>query len=187
MSENHKKIRLSKSSIGELEKKAVLSVLDEEYLGMGIQVKLFEEEIADFIGVKAENVCCVSSGTAALHLSLEALDLKLGDEVLVPSITYVASLQAISATGATPILVDVDKNDLHMNEQSLKRKITNKSKAIMYVHYASNPARSDVIHDIANKYNLRVVEDAAHSFGCELNGHNIGSSGDIVCCSFDGI
>ena len=184
---NHKKIRLSKSSLGKEEKSAVLKVLEREYLGMGTETKAFEYEISKFLGLRPENVCCVSSGTAALHLALEALDLEPHDEVLVPSITYVASLQSISASGAKPVLVDVMEDNLLMDPVILEKKISKRSKAIMYVHYASNPSQTKAIYKIAKKYKLRLIEDAAHSFGCREGNKLVGTSGDIVCFSFDGI
>ena len=96
----HRNIRLSKSSIGEKEKQAVLKILDEEFLGMGSEVKIFEDKLTNFFG---RSVVCVVNGTAALHLALQASDVSKGDEVLVQSLTYVATIQAISAVGATPV------------------------------------------------------------------------------------
>ncbi|MDE1326602.1 DegT/DnrJ/EryC1/StrS family aminotransferase [Vibrio aestuarianus] len=182
-----KKIRLSKSSIGEEEKSAVLAVLDKEFLGMGLEVKLFEEEIASYIGVDSSNVICVNTGTAALHLAVESMDIGMGDEVLVPSLTYVASFQAISATGAIPIACDVDENTCFIDIEDAERRITSRTKAIMPVHYASNSHQMPLLYDFANKYNLRVIEDAAHSFTSSRNGKMVGSEGDVICFSFDGI
>ena len=108
------KIRLSKSSISQDEKEAVLKVLGKEYLGMGEEVKLFEEKIKNYLQT-AMDVVCVNTGTSALHLALSALKLKGGDEVLVPSLTYVASYQAISATGAKPISCEINPNTLFLD------------------------------------------------------------------------
>lgn len=180
------KIRLSKSSISQAEKEAVLKVLDKEYLGMGEEVKLFEEKIKNYLKTEME-VVCVNTGTSALHLSLSVLDIKKGDEVLVPSLTYVATFQAISATGATPIPCEVNPNTLFIDSNDAKSKITEKTKVIIPVHYASNSKGMDEVYKLANEYNLRVVEDAAQAFGSKRDEKLVGTQGDIICFSFDGI
>jgi dTDP-4-amino-4,6-dideoxygalactose transaminase len=181
------KIRLSKSSIGLEEKAAVLATLDREFLGMGEEVLLFEKEIANYIGVDPSYVVCVNTGTAALHLALAGMDIGHGDEVLVPSLTYIASYQAISATGATPVSCDVDENTCFIDIKDAERRLTAKTKAIMPVHYGSNSSSIPLVYAFAKKYKLRIIEDAAHSFGCIRSGKIIGSEGDAVCFSFDGI
>ena len=124
------KIRLSKCSISQLEIDAVSRVLQSEYLGMGESVQSFEAAIKKYMNTNLE-VVCVNTGTSALHLSLAAIDIKAGDEVLVPSLTYIASFQAISATGATPIACEVDSSTLFIDVNDAKSKITDKTKAIM--------------------------------------------------------
>ena len=179
-------IRLSKSSIGELEKQAVLNVLEKEYLGMGEEVRLFEEKIKNFLQTSME-VVCVNTGTSALHLALSGLGIQKNDEVLVPSLTYLASYQAISATGAKPISCEVNPNTFFIDVNDARNKITKNTKVIMPVHYASNSAGMDKCYDLANEFNLRVVEDAAQAFGCKRDGKLVGTKGDIICFSFDGI
>jgi dTDP-4-amino-4,6-dideoxygalactose transaminase len=180
-------IRLSKSIVGQSEADAVTRVIIEDgYLGMGAEVEKFETEIANYIGVGKENVVCVNSGTAALHLAVAAVTNK-DDEVLVPSLTFVSSFQAISASGAIPIACEVYEDTLSINLEDAESKITEKTKAIMAVHYASNPVDIARLYDLANKYKLRVIEDAAHAFGCIYENRKIGSFGDIICFSFDGI
>lgn len=179
-----KLIKLSKSSISEEEKSAVIDVLDRGMFGMGSDVKNFEEALSDFFG---RDVVCVVNGTAALQLALQAANIKFGDEVLVPSLTYVASFQAISAAGATPIACDVLENTLTLNPLDLSNKLTEKTKAIMPVHYAGNPGNLDAIYHFAERNNLRVIEDAAHAFGSDFQSKKIGSFGDVACFSFDGI
>lgn len=181
-----KKVRLSKSSISNVEKVAVNQVLDSEYLGMGEKVKIFEDKIKQYLNTDLE-VVCVNTGTAALHLSIVALGLKSGDEILVPSLTYVASFQAISAAGAIPIACDINPETLFLDSNDARSKITNKTKAIMPVHYAGNSLGIDEIYSIADEYDLRVIEDAAQSFGSKIGGQKVGTKGDIVCFSFDGI
>jgi len=180
------KIRLSKSSIGKEEIEAVSEVLKKEFLGMGEEVQLFEREIKNFLGTKKE-VVCVNTGTAALHLAVHCLGIGKGDEVLVPTITYVASFQAISATGATPVPCDVREDTLFIDLKDAEKRITKNTKAIMPVHYASDSQFMQEVYDFAKAYNLRVIEDAAHAFGCLRNGKYIGVEGDVICFSFDGI
>lgn len=180
------KIRLSKSSISQIEKDAVLKVLDSEFLGMGEEVKLFESKIKTYVQTDMD-VVCVSTGTSALHLALSALNIGNGDEVLVPSLTYIASYQAISATGAKPISCEINPDTLFIDGDDAKSKITKNTKAIMPVHYASSSKGIDKVYKLAKEYNLRVIEDAAQAFGSKKDGNLIGIYGDIICFSFDGI
>lgn len=180
-------IRLSKSSISNVEKEAVSKVLDSEYLGMGASTQEFENEIARFLNISESNVVCVNTGTSALHIALSALGIGIGDEVIVPSLTYVASFQAISATGAVPIPCEVNPDTLFIDYEDVERKITSKTKAIMPVHYASSNKGISPIYELAALYNLRVVEDAAQAFGSDSSKGLVGTYGDIVCFSFDGI
>jgi dTDP-4-amino-4,6-dideoxygalactose transaminase len=177
-------IRLSKSSIGEAEKLAVMGVLDREFLGMGGEVQQFEEELTKFFGRPA---VCVVNGTAALHLALQATGIGLGDEVLVQSLTYVSSFQAISATGAKPVACDVDEETLCLDWKDAEKRVTPNTKAIMPVHYAGGVGALNQIYAFAEKYGLRVIEDAAHAFGTVYQGKKVGGFGDIACFSFDGI
>ena len=180
-----KMIRLSKSSISDLEKQAVMRVLDSEYLGMGSEVGDFETELTNYFQCP---VVCVGSGTAALHLALEALELPYERrEVLVPTITYVASFQAIVAAGLLPVPCNVSEHNLCIDSSKLEGEITEKTGAIMPVHYAGGPFDIDEIYRLADKYCLRVVEDAAHAFGSIFKAKRIGSFGDVSCFSFDGI
>ena len=177
-------IRLSKSSIGDLEKTAVASVLDRAFLGMGPEVARFEEELSEFFGRPA---VCVVNGTAALHLALQAIGLESGDEVLVQSLTYLSSFQAISSTGAKPVACDVESNTLTLDWRDAERRITPQTKAIMPVHYAGGVGDIDKIYQFAKQHGLRVIEDAAHAFGSIHGGRRVGSFGDVACFSFDGI
>lgn len=179
-------IRLSKSSIGRAEKRAVLQVLDKEYLGMGEEVRLFENELKQFLGTSCE-VVCVNTGTSALHLAAQCLGLSAGDDVLVPSLTFVATFQAVAATGARPVACDVRADSLFIDLEDAARRITHRTKAILPVHYASDSSRIGEVYRFASEHGLRVIEDAAHSFGSRRNGCLIGTVGDIICFSFDGI
>jgi len=179
-----KRIRLSKSCLGVAERQAVDSVLEKEYLGMGVEVRQFEEALGEFFG---RPTVCVMNGTAALHLALQASDVGPGDEVLVPSLTYLASFQAISATGARPVACEVNKNNLCLDPKDAEQRISKYTKAIMPVHYAGGVGALDETYRVAEQYELRVIEDAAHAFGSTYQGKRIGSFGDIACFSFDGI
>lgn len=179
-------MRLSKSVVGQKEVAAVSRVLLEDgYLGMGRTVQEFEQALKQYLG--AEEVICVNSGTAALHLAVQAAGLKEGDEILIQSLTYISDFQAISATGAKPIACEVLPENLTIDLVDAGKRITSRTKAIMPVHYASNPGNLEAIYEFAKINNLRVIEDAAHAFGCRYQEKMIGSFGDIVCFSFDGI
>jgi dTDP-4-amino-4,6-dideoxygalactose transaminase len=179
-------LRVSKSVIGESEQAAVLSVLANEFLGTGPETQAFEQELAAFIGGDSQ-VVCVNTGTAALQLALQACGIGPGDEVLVPTLTYVASFQAVSATGARPIACDVREEDGLLDLADAERRLTDRTRAVMPVHYASNPGDLNSVQAFAAAHQLRMIEDAAHAFGSTYRGRKIGSFGDITCFSFDGI
>ena len=185
-------MRLSRSVVGEAEARAVSRVITEDgYLGMGNEVRLFEEEVAQYLGIKPSQVITVNTGTAALHLAVDAVAAKStvsgSPEVLVPSLTFVASFQAITAAGCTPVACDVLPDTGTIDLADAERRLTPRTIAIMPVHYASNPWQLDAVYGFAREKGLRVVEDAAHAFGCKSHGRMIGSFGDMVCFSFDGI
>jgi dTDP-4-amino-4,6-dideoxygalactose transaminase len=178
-------VRLSKSMVGEEEKAALSRVIDTGFLGMGREVQQFEEELSTFFGGRP--VACVNSGTAALHVALASIGLQPGDEVLVQSLTFVATFQAISATGATPISCEVVPATVTIDLSDAERKITSATKAIVPVHYGSGVGALNEIYAFARKHRLRVIEDAAHAFGTVHEGKIVGSFGDVACFSFDGI
>ena len=184
LTENQRLIRLSKSCISDAEKQAVIGVLDREYLGMGAEVQEFEERLSEFFGRPA---VCVANGTAALHLALQAAGIGEDDEVLVQSLTYVASFQAISAVGAIPIACDVNEKSFTLDLQDAKKRITPNTKAVMPVHYGGGVGDLDEIYAFAKRHSLRVIEDAAHAFGTKYQGNRVGGFGDIACFSFDGV
>ena len=177
-------IRLSKSCIGEAEKQAVRGVLDREYLGMGAEVQQFEQALTAVLGRPAE---CVVNGTAALHLAVQACGIGRGDEVLVPSLTYLASFQAVSATGARPLPCEIDPGTLTLDWRDAESRITPQTRAVMPVHYTGGVGDLVGTYAMAERHGLRVIEDAAHAFGTTVDGKRVGSFGDIACFSFDGI
>ncbi len=180
----NKLIRLSKSCLGEAEKNAVMGVLEREYLGMGAEVQQFEHALTEFFGRPA---VCVSTGTSALQLALQASNIGPGDEVLVQSLTYVASFQAIAATGAKPVACDINPSTLTLDWRDAEKRITSKTKAVMPVHYSGGVGALSDIYTFAKRHGLRVIEDAAHAFGSSYSGKRVGGFGDIACFSFDGI
>ena len=177
-------IRLSKSKIGKEEISAVKKVLEKEYLGMGEEVGIFEKDLSKLF---LRDSICVSSGTAAVQLAIQACNIGNGDEILVPSMTYVATFQAIKAAGAKPIACDIDENTCLIDLKDASSKISKRTKAIIPVHYTGGVGNLDELYSFASKHNLRVIEDAAHAFGTKYKDNLIGSIGDIVCFSFDGI
>ena len=144
----------------------------------------FENAMAQYCGTKF--ALATSSCTGAMHLTLVAMGITYGDEVIVPETTWVATATAVCYTGAKPIFCDVDKKTWTMCPKSLESKITSKTKAIMPVHIYGHPCDMDPIMAIAKKYNLKVIEDAAQSLGSEYNGRRTASFGDAGCFSFQG-
>jgi len=142
----------------------------------------FENEFNKFIGSKY--AVSASSWTAAAHLSLEAIGIKAGDEVIIPSITFTATAEIICYFNATPVIVDVQPETFNIDPQKIEEAITDKTKAIIPVHYGGQPCDMDEIMAIAKKYNLKVIEDAAHSLPAYYKNKMIGTIGDVTCFSF---
>ena len=178
-------IPVSKPSTGPEELVAIGEVLRSGWLGLGAKTLEFEEAVKNYIG--CQHVAAVNSGTSALHLALDAFGIGLGDEVIVPSITFVASIQAILATGAIPIFCESCEENLLMDIGDVKRKITRRTKALMPVHYGGNPCDMDTLLALAKEHGFWVVEDAAHAFGSTYKGRRVGSFGHATCFSFDPI
>jgi perosamine synthetase len=178
-------IPVSKPSLGREELLEVKKVFNSSWLGLGKWVKEFECRLREFLG--APHVIAVNSGTSALHLALESLDIKKDDEVIVPSLTFVATVQAIIMAGAKPVFCDIEEETLNMDVLDASSRITPRTKAIMPVHYGGFPCDMEKIFEIAKKRKVKVVEDAAHAFGSYYKGKKIGSFGDIICFSFDPI
>ena len=172
--------------VGKEEIFAVTSVLKKGSLTSaanhgGKHVQEFEKLAATF--VKSKYAIAVNSGTAALQAALYALDIKKGDEVLVPSFTFVATANAVVSTGAKPVFVDILKDNYTMDPSDLKRKITKKTKATIPVHLYGNVAYVDRISEIAKKYSLMIVEDSAQSLGSTFRGKHTGTFFDLGCYS----
>ncbi len=161
---------------------AVLEVLAGAQYIMGNNVKAFEKEFADYIGVK--HAIAVGNGTDALVISLEALGIGPGDEVITTPFTFFATAESISAVGATPVFVDVRLDTYNLDENQIEARINSKTKAIMPVHIFGQPCEMDKINDIAAKNNLHVIEDACQAVSAEYQGKKAGALADIACFSF---
>jgi dTDP-4-amino-4,6-dideoxygalactose transaminase len=174
--------------VGEEELSEIQQVLMKTVnFGLGVHVAEFEKKIGEFLKTDRE-VIAVNTGTSALHLALEVLNFPKGSEVLVPSLTFVASYSAISAAGLTPVSCEVEWPNAHIDCQEIEKRITSKTVAIMPVAYTGTDFNRTHLYSLAQKHGLRVIEDDAHAFGC-INSEKLmfGASGDIVCFSFDGI
>jgi perosamine synthetase len=170
---------------GEKEKEYLCKAIDTGYVSsVGPFVPEFEKKLAKYLGV--EDAVAVQSGTAALHLSLYELGVGKGDEVIVPALTFVATVNPIVYVGAKPVFVDVDIKTWNMHPEEIEKKITEKTKAIIPVHLYGNPCNMDEIMNIAKKYELYVIEDATESLGAKYSGKFTGTFGDFGCFSFNG-
>ncbi len=168
--------------IGEDEINEVTEALRSGWVTTGPKTKQFEADFA--VAVGAKHAVAVNSCTAALHLALEAVGVQRGDEVVTTPYTFAATAEVIRYFDAHPVLVDVDSRTLNLDPKLLERAITAKTKAVIPVHIAGFPADLDAIHEIAGRYGLPVIEDAAHAFPCETKGRKIGALSDVTCFSF---
>lgn len=175
-------IRLIKPSISQLEIEAVGRVLESGMLVSGPVVEEFEKRLANYLDVP--HAVCVSSGTAALHLSLLVADIKPGDEVIVPALTFPATANAVEMTGAVPVFADCKPGDVNIDVEKIGKSFTSRTKAIMPVHAFGIPADMNEIMSWARKRNLIVIEDAACALGSKYNDRYCGSFGDLAAFSF---
>ena len=164
------------------DKKLVSQSLGSGLLTNGPNLLKFEKLFSKY--TKSNYSVGVSSATAALHLSLKALGIGKGDQVIVPDLTFVATANAVLMAGATPVMADVNIDDYNINIKSIKKSITKKTRAIIPVHFAGNPCDMDKIMKIAKKNNLYVVEDCAHALGSFYKNKHVGTFGDLGCFSF---
>ncbi len=181
------KVPLADVVLGSEEIEAVTAVLQSGWLSMGPRTQRFEAAFARFLGVK--HALAVANGTAALHLACEALDLKAGDEVLCPALSFVASANAILYTQAKPVFVDIaGPDDLNLSVADAARKVTARTRAIMVVHYAGYPCDLDGVSTLARQHGLKIIEDCAHAPGAVYHSQDgprkAGTLGDIGCFSF---
>jgi perosamine synthetase len=179
------KISVAQPVLNGNERKYVLDCLDTNWISsVGKYITAFEESFAQFCGVK--HAIATNNGTTALHLALVALDLQPDDEVIIPTVTYIATANAVRYCGATPVLVDVKAATMNIDPVDIERKITSKTKGIIPVHLYGHPAEMETINAIARKHNLWVVEDAAEAHGAEVGGRKVGSMSNCATFSFFG-
>jgi perosamine synthetase len=169
--------------LGAEELQAVRRVFEGRWLGLGSFTQEFERVLREFLGVR--HVVAVSSGTAALHTALDILDLEPGDQVLVPTLTFVATAQAVVMARATPVFCDVEAETFNLDVHDAASRITARTKAIVPVHYGGTACNMDAVRRLAAEAHLKVVEDAAHAFGSTYKGQKIGTLGNLTCFSFD--
>jgi perosamine synthetase len=183
MSDNF--IPISKPAIGSRERQLVLDALDSGWVSsIGKYIDEFEEKFASYCGT--EYALAVSNGTTGLHLALETLGIKAGDEVIIPDLTFVATANAVAYTGATPVLADIDADTLCLDPVSVKSRITPRTKAIMPVHLYGHPADMDALTEIAEAHGVAIIEDAAEAHGAEYKGRRVGGLGKCGVFSFYG-
>jgi len=163
------------------DKTVVLNALNSRLLTDGPKLRKFESIFAKFSGAKF--AIGVSNGTAALHLSLKALGIGKGSEVIIPDITFVATASSVLLTGATPVLADVDE-ELNISISSIKKSITSRTKAIIPVHFAGKSCKIKDITSIARKNRISIIEDCAHAIGARVNSKHVGTFGQAGCFSF---
>ena len=160
-------------SIGEEEIAEVVDTLKSGWLTTGPKTARFEKEMAAFVG--APCTVAVNSCTAGLHLALAAADLRPGDEVLTSPYTFAATAEVIIACGGRPVFVDVEANGFNMDPDKIERAVTQRSRAIIPVHFAGEPCRMDEIKQVAQRHSLRIIEDAAHALGASYHGQKVGA------------
>lgn len=175
-------LRAQYNSISKELDKATIDVLSSAAYIMGKNVTEFEKEFANYIGTK--HAISVGNGTDALVIALKALGVGEGDEVITSTFTYFASAECISAVGATPVFVDVEKDTFNIDPDKIEEKITERTKAIIPVHIFGQSADMDKINIIAKKHNLKVIEDACQAVGAKYKGKMIGTLSDVACFSF---
>lgn len=178
----HKYIPYGRQCINEEDIEAVIETLRSDYLTTGPKVQEFEKVVAEYCGAKY--AVAVSNGTAALHIACIAAGIGSGDEVITTPITFVASSNCALYCGATPVFADIDARTYNISPAQIEKKITEKTKAIVAVHFSGQPCDMEAITKIAKEHNLIIIEDAAHALGADYKGQKIGSISDMTTMSF---
>lgn len=177
-----KNIPITKPYFTKDEEDEVIAVLRSGWVVQGPKVELFEKEIANYVGAKF--AVATSSCTTALHLALLLLGVGPGDEVIIPSFTFIATANSVLYTGATPVFADVAKDTYNLDPQDVERKMTKRTRVIMPVHQAGLAAPMEEILDMAKRLNILIVEDGACALGSRINQKHVGTFGEIGCFSF---
>jgi perosamine synthetase len=173
---------MSLPDIDDADVSAVVEVLRSDRLSLGPRVEEFERSVSSYVGVK--HAVAVSSGTAALHLIIKGLEIGPGDEVLVPSFTFAASVNAILYEGATPVFVDIEPDTYNINPDDIEHRLTDRTRAIMVVDVFGHPADWPRLNEIAKRHNLLLVDDSCEALGARINGRMLGQFGDAAAFAF---
>ncbi|MBD8025404.1 UDP-4-amino-4,6-dideoxy-N-acetyl-beta-L-altrosamine transaminase [Ureibacillus sp. Re31] len=171
-----------KQYLDEEDIETVIKVLKGDYLTTGPSIKEFEKTVANYVGSKY--AVAFSNGTAALHGACFAAGITVGDEVITTPITFAASANCIRYVGGTVVFADIDEETYNIDHKEIEKKITDKTKAIIPVHFTGQPVNLDAIHSIAEKHDLIVIEDAAHALGASYKGKKVGALSDMTMFSF---
>lgn len=177
-----KMIPYGRQTIEEDDIQAVVDVLRSDYLTTGPKIAEFEKMVADYVGAKY--AVAISNGTSALHAACFAAGIQAGDEVITTPLTFAASSNCVLYCGGTPVFADVDPKTYNIDPEDIRRKITDKTKAIIAVHLAGQPCDMDEIHKIAKEHDLLVIEDGAHALGSVYKGKKVGTLSDMTTFSF---
>lgn len=175
-------IPYGKQTIEQDDIQAVVDVLKSDFLTTGPKIAEFEQTVADYVGAKY--AVAISNGTSALHAACFAAGIGPGDEVITTPLTFAASANCVLYCGGTPVFADVDPKTYNIDPEDIRRKITDRTKAIIAVHLAGQPCDMDAIHSIAHEYGLIVIEDGAHALGSVYKGKKVGSLSDMTTFSF---
>jgi dTDP-4-amino-4,6-dideoxygalactose transaminase len=180
--EEVREVPFHRAAVGDEEIAAVSQVIRSGWLTMGPKTIAFEKRFAAYVG--ARHAIAVCSGTAALHLALDASAIQPRDEVLIPTMTFTATGEVVKYLGARPVLVDIDRRTMNIDVRDVARKITPRTRAIIPVHLGGQPCDMDEIHSLARRHNLHVIEDAAHALPSKYQGRMIGSISEFTAFSF---
>ena len=175
-------IPYGKQTIEQDDIQAVVDVLKSDFLTTGPKIAEFEQTVADYVGAKY--AVAISNGTSALHAACFAAGIGPGDEVITTPLTFAASANCVLYCGGTPVFADVDPKTYNIDPEDIRRKITDRTKAIIAVHLAGQPCDMDAIHSIAREHGLIVIEDGAHALGSVYKGKKVGSMSDMTTFSF---
>lgn len=178
-------VYLDAPNVGALEKKYLARAVDSNYVStVGPFVPEFEDKFARYLRIK--KAVSTQSGTAAIHLALHELGIGRGDEVIVPALTFIATVNPVTYVGAKPVFADVDIETWSIDPKDVEKKITSKTKAIICVHLYGNPCDMGALCGLAKRHDLRLIEDATESLGATYRGRHTGTLGDFGCFSFNG-
>lgn len=178
-------INVFQPSLGEAELAAVAEVFASNWLGSGPRTRAFEEQFADHLGVDADQLLFTNSCTAGLFLAAELLELGPGDEVVMPSVSFVAAANAVAATGARPVFCDVDPRSLNPTAEHIEQALTDRTRAVVVLHFGGDPGEIAAIARLCRARGVPLVEDAACAVASTVDGQRCGTFGDIAVWSFD--